>query len=216
MIPITKNKPPKAFLEKIAKLRATPGASVDWSEIKSKQIRDSLCHEQGNLCAYCMRRISPDSSHVEHIIPQSKCKSGQDIAYNNMLAVCDGNENAGSRNALTCDRARHNLPLFVNPLKPETLTTIRYRKNGIIYSTDDNVQKDLNETLNLNCKEAFLPENRMSVIKEFNRWLADASQHGNAVSACRKKRKLIEESSNKPPFAGVLLYLLDKRIHRGN
>ena len=97
VIHIVKDKAPKEMVEELASLRSTPDASVDWGELKNREpIRESLCREQGNLCAYCMRRISADASHVEHIVPQSMCKPGQDVDYNNMLAVCDGNENAGN------------------------------------------------------------------------------------------------------------------------
>ena len=217
MIPIIKGEAPKAFMEELIGLRSTPDALVNWNEIKSRElIRESLCHEQGNLCAYCMRRISVDSSHVEHIVPQSMCAFEQDVDYGNLLAVCDGNEMAGSRDKLTCDRARQNRRLTVNPLIAETLKDIAYRKNGEIYSVNDDVQRDLVETLNLNCEAAYLPENRKAVMVQFNEWLSHAARHGDVVNACRKRRRIIEESENKPEFAGVLLYLLDRRISRGD
>ncbi len=204
------------MVEELASLRSTPDASVDWGELKNREpIRESLCREQGNLCAYCMRRISAGASHVEHIVPQSMCKPGQDVDYNNMLAVCDGNENAGNEKGLTCDRHRRNTPLTVNPLKPETLENIAYRSNGLIYSTDESIHVDLVDTLNLNCEAAYLPENRKAVMAEFNKWLSCAAQRGNAAGACKRRRKKIEKSENKPEFAGVLLYLLDKRIRQG-
>lgn len=113
MIPINKGKAPKALTDALAELRSTPGASVSWNEVRNQgHIRESLCREQGGLCAYCMRRITADSSHVEHIIPQSICKNGQDVAYDNMLAVCDGNEMSGNGKALICDRARGGMPLL--------------------------------------------------------------------------------------------------------
>lgn len=216
VIHIVKSKPPRELLEKLSKLRSTPDASAGWNGLTDREsVRESLCHEQGYLCAYCMRRISVSSSHVEHIVPQSKCKPGQDVDYNNLLAVCDGNEGSGQRGALTCDRARQDAPLKVNPLQPETLASIRYRKNGIIYSNDEDIQKDLDETLNLNCEAAYLPQNRKAAIMTFDRWLQKASQHGSVVGACRKRHKEIAESEYKDAFAGVVLYFLDKRIRRG-
>ena len=216
VIHIVKGKPPKELLEKLCELRSTPGASVSWENLTDREpIRESLCREQGHLCAYCMRKITVASSHVEHIVPQCKCKPGQDVDYNNLLAVCDGNEGSGQRGALTCDRARQDAPLKVNPLRPETLASIRYRKNGIIYSDDEGIQKDLDETLNLNCEAAYLPQNRKAVIAEFYRWLEKASQHGNVVGACRKQYEEIAESECKKAFAGVVLYFLARRIRRG-
>lgn len=216
MIHIVKGKPPKELLESLSKLRSTPDASASWDELTNrKPIRESLCREQGYLCAYCMRRISTTSSHVEHVIPQSKCRPGQDVDYNNLLAVCDGNERTGQRSALTCDRARQDSPLKVNPLRPETLASIKYRKNGIIYSNDQETQRDLDETLNLNCEDAYLPENRKAVIEKFDNWLQNISHQSSVLGACERRRQEILESEEKTPFAGVLLYFLNRRIRRG-
>lgn len=105
-------------------------------------------------------------------------------------------------------------PLTVNPLRPETLRGIIYRRNGLIDSTDDAVRKDLQETLNLNCEAAYLPENRRAVMKGFDAWLDHEGRRGSAVAACVSLRKKIEASETKPEYAGVLLYLLDRRIRR--
>lgn len=47
---------------------------------------DSLLAEQGWLCAYTGRRIDRSSAHVEHVVAQSHCERGQDVAYDNMMA----------------------------------------------------------------------------------------------------------------------------------
>lgn len=216
MIPINKGEEPKALTEALSELRSTPSAVVSWGEVRNQRpIREALCREQGGLCAYCMRRIDPDSSHVEHIIPQSVCEPGQDVAYDNMLAVCDGNEGTGEGSALICDRARRDRALVVNPLKPETLRGIKYYRNGKIDSDDEEIRKDLDETLNLNCEAAYLPQNRKAAIEALDKWMARSSRRGSIVAACKKRRDDIEESGVKPEYAGALLYFLDKRIRRG-
>lgn len=216
MIPISKHRPPKELVEEIAELKTTPDASVSWDGITNRQaIREALCHEQGCICAYCMRRIDANASHVEHIIPQSECSHGQDVDYGNMLAVCNGNDGAGNKGSLTCDRARQNSPLTVNPLIPSTLSSIKYNRKGVIYSTDENVQKDLDQTLNLNCDAAYLPQNRQRVIQVVDKWMEEAAKKGNIVSACIKRRNEIIENNPKPDFAGVILFFLGRRIHRG-
>ncbi|WP_322156062.1 retron system putative HNH endonuclease [Paratractidigestivibacter sp.] len=216
MIPINKREKPKVLTDALHELRSTPSAVVCWGEVRNQRpIREALCREQGGLCAYCMRRIDPDSSHVEHIIPQSACEPGQDVAYDNMLAVCDGNEGAGDGSALICDRARRDRALVVNPLKPETLRGIKYYGNGKIDSDDEAVRKDLNETLNLNCEAAYLPQNRKAAIEALNEWMKSSASRRSIVSACKKRRDGIEESELKPEYAGALLYFLDRRIRRG-
>ncbi len=71
------------------------------------QVRDALMHEQGHLCAYCMRRL-PDERiteedadlkdiYIEHwkaISAERTSGENKGLDYNNMLAVCSGNEKA--------------------------------------------------------------------------------------------------------------------------
>ncbi|MCC7300982.1 MAG: TIGR02646 family protein [Verrucomicrobia bacterium] len=48
---------------------------------------DSLLAEQGGLCAYTGRRIDRDSTHVEHLRPQTPWKAhrGLDVTYSNLV-----------------------------------------------------------------------------------------------------------------------------------
>lgn len=215
MIPIIKGKAPRSYVEELGRLRQTPDASVKWDEVRDRAaVLDQLIREQGGLCAYCMCRINSNSAHVEHIVPQSQCSQGQDVDYRNMLAVCDGNEKSGDPCAFTCDRARGDVALRVNPLKPDTLLKIYYQQNGLICSSDDEVQRDLDRTLNLNCRAAYLPQRRKEVIDTLNRKLYEVASHRNVASFCRKKYEELKNASVKEPFTGVLLYFLKKRARR--
>ena len=109
--------------------------------------------EQGHLCAYCMRRI-PDErilqedtdlsdAYLEHWQSRSSARGtgeNKGLDYQNLLAVCSGNEKApgatGRRKGrhLTCDKKRGNAPLTVNPLDAATLATISYTSDGKIRS----------------------------------------------------------------------------------
>lgn len=75
-----------------------------------KVVRASLLHEQGGLCAYCMRKIPPEGkedveelyTHIEHIIPRNPKDHrdvGQGLDYQNMVVTCDG----GSHTATPSD-----------------------------------------------------------------------------------------------------------------
>lgn len=46
-----------------------------------------------------------------------------------------------------------NQALSLNPLRPSTLSEIDYRSKGIIFSNNPDVDRELNEVLNLNCEE---------------------------------------------------------------
>ncbi len=51
------------------------------------RLLESLIAEQGGLCAYTGRRIDRDSTHVEHLRPQTpwKAQRGLDVTYSNMV-----------------------------------------------------------------------------------------------------------------------------------
>ena len=86
-------------------------------------IRRRLLEDQGYLCAYCMRRISDESSvdggvppmKIEHWLPESQCSELQKLDFRNMLGVCMGN--AGQPySCTTCDSHRKDKMLTINPL----------------------------------------------------------------------------------------------------
>ncbi|WP_148304966.1 hypothetical protein [Castellaniella defragrans] len=64
----------------------------------AEAVRQALLAEQGHLCAYTMRRLktardcqqagqdTTAACHIEHILPQHRKVSGEDIDYQNMVA----------------------------------------------------------------------------------------------------------------------------------
>lgn len=96
---IRQSPPPKA----IRKWIETYGGKAEELHYDSggfpvKEVRESLLREQGHLCAYTMRPIDQNNSHIEHIVPREVAKkTGQlhlETDYANMLACCrqtDGN-----------------------------------------------------------------------------------------------------------------------------
>lgn len=99
--------------------RCSPGASFDSDGAKSakEKLREALMQEQGYVCAYCQRRITPDKdTRIEHIISQSIVKGDpngrnpdnesdrwwfddkerfygrfDELHYPNLVLCCDGN-----------------------------------------------------------------------------------------------------------------------------
>lgn len=59
------------------------------SEVK-QAVKISLLQEQGYLCCYTGRSIDEDSSHIEHLKPQTLCLDGEDIDYANLLVAYPG------------------------------------------------------------------------------------------------------------------------------
>lgn len=61
-----------------------------------------------------------------------------DTNYNNMIAVCEGNENKFCINSMTCDKKRATCQgkrplLFITPLNKIKMDNIKFSANGIIY-----------------------------------------------------------------------------------
>lgn len=40
--------------------------------LRRKRLKEELLKEQGYLCCYCMARIQPETSHIEHFWPKEK------------------------------------------------------------------------------------------------------------------------------------------------
>jgi uncharacterized protein (TIGR02646 family) len=51
-----------------------------------RKLKEKLLSEQGRLCAYTGRGINTDSSHVEHLKPQTACAEWEDVEYRNVVA----------------------------------------------------------------------------------------------------------------------------------
>lgn len=196
------------------------------------QVREALMREQGHLCAYCMRRI-PDERisesdadlsdvYIEHWQARSTArKTGENkgLDYNNMLAVCSGNEKAPSatgkrkRRFFTCDKKRDNAPLKINPLDASTLETIYYLSDGTIKSTDEDIENDINIRLNLNCstEAVTLPQNRKAVLDAIQADLV--SQDGDWYQKYKEQLDIWEsENDPKTPYIGIVIWWLKEQI----
>lgn len=224
MIPIRKNKEPDSLTEfrlKNSGFHYSDGLPAD----VSTDLKESLCREQGYICAYCMSRIYPKKTdekngmRVEHWTTQSSSPE-KSLDYGNMLGVCNGQYGS----AFTCDNYRgkakygDNGPLKYNPAFPADSARLRisYTADGRIRSDDVEFDLQLETTLNLN--NDYLCMNRMAVIdgiiKEFN--------HVGKSKEVTKERlqKLLrfyenkDESGMLPPFCGVAASFITKRLKR--
>lgn len=217
MIYIHKQKEP----QKLLAYRKTEFADYDNMPTEVKDaVRDSLMEEQGNICAYCMRRLEKDKTTIEHIIPRNPKEQVKDtklsLDYKNMLAVCDGNKGAPFSQT-TCDKHKGNKSLTITPLDPRMISQIEYKQNGVIYSNDAEIQKDLNITLNLNCSAVSLPECRKNALDGLKGQLQQEKKRGNwTKEMLQKYKRKIEEKKNGSydSYLGILLWYLDNKIKR--
>lgn len=224
MIEIKKGREPR----RLETYRQKPGANYadlnngeDNKDLKN-EILESLLNEQGHLCAYCMRRIPerrklpygiPKVS-IEHWYPQNpdtKNDIGQGLDYRNMFAVCAGNRGCGDQRYLTCDAKRGNKQLIVNPCSVDTLKSIGYYADGTIYSSDNDINDDLNVKLNLNCKSISLPQTRLEVLNELLRDIKKNHSTGDIKLYCRRRLDELKQPNKfKTPYVGILIFWLEK------
>lgn len=202
--------------QSLAVYKKIPGAYYD-GYTRKEEIRQKLLEEQGYLCAYCMRRIKSTSDvTIEHYIPQSKLDEIMALNYKNMLGVCKLNRKCEKKNQ-TCDAHRGNDKLTVDPWNNNSIELIEYQQGtGIIYSKNDDVNKDLDKTLNLNCVEARLPGNRKAALDSLKSFLKQRQPIGTwNVSMLRKIEQFYSSKDNEgkyKEYMGILLWYIRKRI----
>ena len=177
-------------------------------------VLDALLEEQGHLCAYCMCKI-PDKSgkaRIEHIIPQSK-EPDAALDYRNMLAVCYGNDASVIPEFKTCDARRGNRDLSLNPLNQSTLTSIKYKNDGRIFSDNEEVNKELNDILNLNCQARLLSSSRKQALDAMIGFIHKRKKNGSIKLLCeRLLSKYQEYKIYKEPYVGILIYWLHRHV----
>ncbi len=88
---VIKTGPPHAYKEWRKKVRGTQDEhyQIGLRNPLKRELHTALVTEQGYLCAYTMKRIRLETSHIEHIKPESLCRAdraGSDLDYENMVA----------------------------------------------------------------------------------------------------------------------------------
>lgn len=210
MIYIKKQTEPRELVE----IRSTGLKDFDALPSDKKELlRRSLLEEQGYLCAYCMQRINDNSDmKIEHYIPRN---DNNQLAYSNLLAVCKGNEGKRFKEQ-TCDTHKGQNYLSINPQNLSDIATIEYSSLGKISSSSEIYNKELNETLNLNCNMDYRINNRKAALDTIKMQLA--RKDGSArVAFIRKMLNLYSNKNNQgqyAPYLGIILWYLNKKIKR--
>jgi len=149
----------------LVQYRQETGATYDGLPQEAKnEIREQLAREQGYLCCYCMKRITPDlqGMKIEHWAPQGDPSTRhRQLDWKNLLGACKGNEGAPWRDQ-HCDTRKGDAHLTLNPTEPSCELRVRYLPDGTIKSDEQALDADITETLNLN--HARLTNNRKAVL----------------------------------------------------
>lgn len=85
---VRKSEEPASFIQwkSQANENWTPSYAVLQNPEK-RELHESLLREQGFVCCYCGRDITPDNSHIEHFRPQEHY-SALELEYANLHASC--------------------------------------------------------------------------------------------------------------------------------
>lgn len=116
------------------------------------ELRKALVEDQRGLCCYCMGRVRADRTamKIEHWKPRKRFPD-EELKYRNLLAACRGGEGEPMPRQ-HCDTRKGDTVIRWNPAEPahRIEERVRYQANGRIVSDDEQFDRDLNETLNLN------------------------------------------------------------------
>lgn len=127
---IRKENEPQEFTEWKAQQKSI-GVNSDYKSLPNPEkglVQQSLLNEQGYICCYCCMRIKKNTSHIEHLDPQSKTDADLSVEYNNMLASCGSYENWPKH----CGNKKKNSRIEVSPLQANCEDFFIYSSNGEI------------------------------------------------------------------------------------
>ena len=229
MIPITKWPEPDGLAplrQQAAELGLSPKEAYDTLQGDlEKSVRNALVMEQGGLCAYCMCQIPRRDAGkqppiiIEHFVARDPADGrdvGQGLDYNNLLAVCHGNRgDAGTRTLddLVCDAHRGNTEFRkINPLVPETLSSICYSTDGKIDAGDPDVRSDLVDTLNLNCPTAPQLAERKEMLDTLLNDIGACPEEELADYCTNILNSYLAETNPKTRYVGILIWYLQSLL----
>jgi len=207
---IKKKSPPEAWQK-----HANAGGSYkDFTELDDA--RKALLLEQGDLCCFCMCRIQMRAMKIAHWDPQSK-NDTRSMDWQNVMGACLGGDR--DRHVVKhCDTAQGNTPIVVNPgdREQDCERLIHYLADGRVQSENPDINRDLDQTLNLN-HEA-LKNRRLAIVDALRDRLKKLHGDGfwresvlkdelNAWGRPNKKGQLKE-------YCQVGIYWLEKKLKR--
>lgn len=208
---------------------STKGMYDRYSDEHSLQdLRNSLKKEQGSICCYCMCSIENGKTKIEHYCSKSKYPK-LEIDYNNLYLCCDGektncqdkqNENniyndckckveKNKKIVKHCDTCKANREL--NYIKLSNIEKdIEYKSDGTIYSSNEDINKELNWVLNLNIN--ILKDNRKKAKDDLWKNLIKKLPTTWNNDFINKNIKKYKHQNKKSPYIGIILYFLNKKL----
>lgn len=222
MIVVKRGKEPGSLLE-FRKQNPDADYGTDMPSDVLKDIRVQMWEEQRRLCAYCMKRIdSPGAVRIEHCRPrhpkdEEKHDKKATLDFKWMLGVCYGNslKKGIKPEDMTCDAHKGNTELTINPFDEMSVRKVKYKEDGSIYSDDDEINKDLTETLNLNCQAVSLPQTRRSVLMAEKARImkkCKGKSHDAFIRELERTYTSLVQERNLTPYCGIIISWLESKL----
>ncbi len=140
---IKKGEEPESFTAWKALAKTTPNWGYKYLQNPEKrELHDALLREQGYICCYCGMRITRESSHIEHLEPQSIPDPDLSLEYTNLLASCQREREP--KKPIHCGIAKddwYDETLMVSPLQPNCADFFIYTDDGQILETNTSDKK---------------------------------------------------------------------------
>ncbi len=221
MIVINRGKEPDSLLE--FRLKNPEADYEDMPSEVRKDVRKQMWQEQKCLCGYCMKRInSANEVRIEHCNPrhpqgETEHDKSATLDFKRMMGVCYGNslKRGVKKEDMTCDAHKGNAELTVNPYSEASIRKIKYRSDGRIYSDDPDINRDVTETLNLNCEAVSLPQTRRKVLEKEKSRIFTKCEGKSQIAVMRELERtyarLVEER-NLTPYCGIIISWLEDRL----
>ena len=193
----------KEDLNSLEKFDTTP------SKVKN-ELRDKLLDEQGFICCYCMNRIGTANSKIEHFKSRSIFRENQ-LDYINLFVACLGGEGY-SPNKHTCDTKKSNDILHHINLLSDIENGIFYKKDGYIYSNNQDINDELNRVLNLNYE--ILKANRKDAFNQVTIELKKSNWSIPILKSTLEKYKHKNSKGKYRPYCEMIIYFLKKKLQQ--
>ncbi|HAY3544429.1 TPA: hypothetical protein JRX92_002814 [Elizabethkingia anophelis] len=198
-----------------------PTVYNDLTNPDKNEYKKDLLKEQYYLCAYCNKLLDDDeeSLHklkIEHWYPQTLCKAepnyntvdGLDLAHQNLLIVCNG-ENVNP-NYNHCDSSR--TPGKVLTIKPhsqeyETFNNIIYEGSKIDCINAD-IKDDIEKELNLNHDD--LIQKRRIVLDQFRKQIMNLGKQTINKQSLITKYSTPNREGKKRQYCTIIIHEINK------
>jgi uncharacterized protein (TIGR02646 family) len=172
------------------------------------ELREKLLEEQGFICCYCMDRVSSCNSKIEHFKPRSLFR-GEQLDYANLFVACLGGQGCSPKKQ-SCDTKKGNNVLRYINLLSNIEESIEYKKDGSIFSNNQDIDNELTQILNLNHK--LLKNNRQEAL---NQLLTDLKKRGWNISTLKSTLKKYKYKNSKGKYrlyCEMIVYFLTKKL----